>query len=399
MSRKKIFISARCLEVGGIERSLLGLLNTFDYDRYEIDLFLWSHTGPFMGMIPPKVNLLPEIKEFALMDKPIARMFKRGCLLLGLMRLGLKIYVNARVLIGDAIQDTLAWYYHEYSLPFLPTISINEYDLAISFQGPTTFLDKVKAKRKVGWVHTDYSHLKIDVKFMEKVWLRADRIATVSECCNNVFASIFPNLANRLVVIENILSSEFVRQQAQEDVSSEIPAETGLVRLCTVGRYSHPKGFDLAVLICKRLTELGCPVRWYAIGPERDHPVLTRQIREADMERQFILLGEKVNPYPYMAACDVYVQPSRYEGKAVTVREAQMLGKPVVITNFSTATSQLLDGYDGIIVPMETDACAIELKCILEHIDLLQKLSRNTLRADYGNSGEIQKIIQMIPLD
>jgi glycosyltransferase involved in cell wall biosynthesis len=150
-------------------------------------------------------------------------------------------------------------------------------------------------------------------------------------------------------------------------------------------------------LICRKLIELGCPVRWYAIGPEVGHPVLTRLIRDAGMESYFVLLGEKVNPYPYMAACDIYVQPSRFEGKAVTVREAQILGKPVVITNFSTAPSQLQNGYDGIIVPVEIDACASELKAIIENVALRNTLSCNSLRTDYSNKTEIHKIIEMVP--
>jgi glycosyltransferase involved in cell wall biosynthesis len=397
MPRKKILISARCLEVGGIERSLLGLLNTFDYTQYEVDLFLWSHSGPFMGMIPQSVNLLPEIKAYALMDKPIAVMLHRGFWALGFIRLSLKLYLQIRALLGDKVQDTLAWYYHEYSLPFLPAISQIEYDLAISFQGPTTFLDKVQAKRKIGWVHTDYSYLKIDVNFMAKVWQRADAIATVSESCRAVFADIFPGLADRLIVVENILSPEFVRQHARVDVSSEMPIEPGVVRLCTVGRYSYPKAFDQAVLICKRLVEMGVALRWYAIGPDRNEPALKQQIHATGMEKYFILVGEKVNPYPYMSACDLYVQPSRYEGKAVTVREAQMLGKPVVITNFATAASQLQDGYDGVIVPLDVDACARALKSILEDQVLREKLSQNALNTDYGNKDAIQIINQLIP--
>ena len=76
------------------------------------------------------------------------------------------------------------------------------------------------------------------------------------------------------------------------------------------------------------------------------------------MQERVIILGKKNNPYPYMRACDLYVQPSRYEGKAVTVREAQLLGKPVVITNYATSASQLEDGADGVIVPMDNAGCA-----------------------------------------
>ena len=394
--KKKIFISARCMEIGGIERSLLGLLDTIDYGKYDVDLFLMSHTGPFMSMIPSEVTLLPEIKAYSLMDKPIWSMLRQGFPLLAAVRLSVKAYASARRFSGQDIQDTLSWLYQEFSRHLLPPLSVTPYDLAISFQGPTTFLHKVKAVRKVGWVHTDYSALKLDAKFMTRIWRRADVIAAVSESCREVFTSIFHDVADRVIVIENILSPGFIRRQAREDVSSEMPAVPGLTRLCTVGRYSHPKGFDRAVSLCEKLIEFGCHVHWYAVGPEKDHPVLTRQIRDAGMEKHFTLLGEKINPYPYIAASDIYVQPSRFEGKAVTVREAQILGRPVVISNFPTASSQLQDGFDGVIIPMDIKSGASALKELIDDNDLLRKFTHNSSVSNYGNESEVDKITHLI---
>ena len=96
----------------------------------------------------------------------------------------------------------------------------------------------------------------------------------------------------------------------------------------------------------------GLDVYWYIIGFGADEQLIRRKIAECGMDGRVVLLGKKENPYPYIVACDLYVQPSRYEGKCVAVREAQMLGKPVVITNYATSASQLEDGVDGVIVPM-----------------------------------------------
>lgn len=73
-------------------------------------------------------------------------------------------------------------------------------------------------------------------------------------------------------------------------------------------------------------------------------------------------LGKNLNPYPYICRCDLYVQPSRYEGKCVSVKEAQMLRKPVVITNYATANSQVENGVDGIIVTMDNEKCLVKLQ-------------------------------------
>ena len=109
-----------------------------------------------------------------------------------------------------------------------------------------------------------------------------------------------------------------------------------------------------------------------------------------------IILGKKTNPYPYMAACDVYAQPSRYEGKAVTVREAQTLGKPVLITAYETAPSQVENGVDGIICPMGVEAVADALTKLLNDESARNKLSRNCLSRDFSNSEYIQLLYDFI---
>ena len=104
------------------------------------------------------------------------------------------------------------------------------------------------------------------------------------------------------------------------------------------------------------------------------------------MEKNVILLGKKENPYPYIRECDVYVQPSRYEGKSVTVREAQMLSKPVVITAYATAESQLENNVDGLIVPMDNESCAKAIAELLKNKKLCLELSENCKKRDYSNS-------------
>src|SRR5699024_1884006 len=115
-------------------------------------------------------------------------------------------------------------------------------------------------------------------------------------------------------------------------------------------------------------------IRWYLIGYGGDEVMIREKIRETGMENHVIILGKKSNPYPYMAACDVYVQPSRYEGKCVAVQEAQALGKPVIITAYPTAASQLRDGVDGVIVPQDNEGCAAGIAEVLKKPQTLERL-------------------------
>ena len=114
------------------------------------------------------------------------------------------------------------------------------------------------------------------------------------------------------------------------------------------------------------------------------------------MEENVIILGKKENPYPYIKACDIYVQPSRYEGKSVAVREAQILGKPIIITNYPSSSSQIKNGYDGIVVPLENSACAERIKEVIENKELRERLYRNIMGEDYVGKKEINKFYRLL---
>ena len=171
---------------------------------------------------------------------------------------------------------------------------------------------------------------------------------------------------------------------------------TGYIRLLSIGRYCTAKNFDNIPDICALLVSAGLNVKWYLIGFGRDEELIRQKIIEADMVEHVILLGKKGNPYPYIRACDLYVQPSRYEGKCVTVREAQMLGKPVVITRYATSSSQLEDGVDGMIVPMDNASCAAGIADLLRDSERMQRLSHACKSRDYSNRQEAGKLYQIM---
>ncbi len=136
-------------------------------------------------------------------------------------------------------------------------------------------------------------------------------------------------------------------------------------------------------------------MKWYIIG-YGDDTLIRQKIKDAGMENHVVILGKRDNPYPYIKACDIYVQPSRYEGKSVTVREAQMLCKPVVVTNYPTASSQIKNGVDGIIVPMDNDGCAKGLAKVILDKDMQKRLTDYLKTHDYGNESEVEKIYQLL---
>lgn len=397
--KKRIFISMHYLELGGAEISLIGLLQALDYSKYKVDLFIHRHQGELMRFIPKEVNLLAEIPAYACIESPIKEAMFRGQYGVVLGRLKAKIRARGyRSKDSSKPQYVIFQYIAQEVEPHLPSLGIyGEYDLAISFLQPHNYvLSKVEAKKKACWIHTDYTKVEIDAETELPVWSAYDHIVSISPDVTKSFLQIFPSLKDRIIEIENILSLDFVRKRANEkDVSAEMPMKEGNVNVLSVGRFTDAKNYDNVPDICRRIREKGIDLHWYIIGFGNEM-LIRKKIQEAGMKDHVIILGKQTNPYPYIKACDIYAQPSRYEGKSVTVREAQMLRKPVVVTNYPTAKSQIRDGIDGVIVPIDNEGCALGMYDFIRNEELQQQIVDYLRTHDYGNEDEICKMDDLI---
>lgn len=381
MKKNILIIFTGSMELGGIERSLLGLLDSIDYSRYEVDLFLYGHHGPLFSLIRKDITLLPEYTELAYLRESFSQKIKH------------KAYYSAWRRLVDGIKKQRfddSW--HMVLQHAAPECK-KQYDLALSFFLPFDLLrEYVEADTKIGWIHTDYSTCHVNIEELRRAYRDLDYIAAVSDGCKNTFDELLPEYREKTIVIENCLSQQFIlKQSCACSVEDEMPQD-GSIRLLSIGRFCTAKNFDNVPDICRRLLENGLDVKWYLIGFGGDEALIRQKIAETAMQDHVIVLGKKENPYPYLSACDLYVQPSRYEGKSVTVREAQMLGKPVLITRYATSASQLEDGMDGIIVPMDNQGCADGIIRLLRNPQRMKQLSDTCKLRDYSNKDEVEKL-------
>ncbi|MGO4274706.1 glycosyltransferase, partial [Paenibacillus sp. TAF58] len=249
MHKNKILITVYDMEIGGIERSLINMLESFDYDKYEVDLFICHHSGDFLSLIPDKVTLLPQIPAYTVFRKSMRRCLKEGHFSALIIRLlskaiaGMKArYRNLKEGPGY-IQMQLDLKYTSYVLPKLK----KNYDLAISYAWPHDIVaNKVEAAKKIAWIHTDYSELEIDNKIDLAVWSKFDVIASISDACTEAFIKTYPSLEDKIKQIENITSPIFIKKMA-DDPSQFNESVPGAFHIVSVGRLSYVKGFDMAV--------------------------------------------------------------------------------------------------------------------------------------------------------
>ncbi|SEC07583.1 glycosyltransferase [Paenibacillus sp. GP183] len=393
--KTKILISVYDMEIGGIERSLINMLESFNYDKYEIDLLICNHTGDFLGLIPDKVNVLPQKPKYTVFRKPLLQCLKEGHISTTIIRVLCKAAAGVKARLRNLkegsgyIQMQLTLKYSSYVLPRQK----KKYDIAISYAWPHDIVaNKVTADKKIAWIHTDYSELEIDNKLDLDVWSEFDHIASISDACTKAFLTKYPSLENKIILIENITSPKFIQKMAEDYIQLNVTNNQAF-NIVSVGRLSFVKGFDMAVEALRILHDKGLTeIKWFIIGYGGFESELKELIAQNNLEDSFLLLGKKTNPYPYIKACDLYVQPSRYEGKAVTVTEAKILGKPILITNYPTASSQIEDGIDGV-------TCDLSVVGIVDGIERLYRSHefRNALidylkDQDFSNTYELNKL-------
>lgn len=342
-----------------------------------------------MGFLSNSVNLLQESENYKTLRMPIKKIFSQNKYKLGIGRLLAKLKAK-----GNGIAQMQ--YIWKYCLKYLPKIN-KEYDVAISFLWPHYFVnEKVDADIKIGWIHTDYTKMDTDVELDLEMWRKLDYIVAVSEECKNTFLKKYPNLNKDILVIENITSPKIIKNLSNEKVD-DFDVNENIFKLLSVGRYSEQKGFDNAIKALRILHDRGYKdIKWYIIGYGGEEELYKKLIAENNLEDSFILLGKKINPYPYMKLCDLYVQPSRYEGKAVTVGEARILGKPVIITNYPTAKSQLKNGFDGYITELSIEGIANGIEKLYNDQNLRKRLAYNCSNNDYSNKFELDKLYEII---
>lgn len=425
----KIFIAIHYLELGGAETSLIGLLHAFDPEKVDVDLFVYSHQGALMKAIPPYVNLLPEHKAYSMIESPLKDALLAGQLGMVLGRLRAKKLHNAYLatLTEEERTNDISVFptVSACVMPHLPSLhNLGEYDLAISYLQPHDIVRlKVKAKKYLAWIHTDYSTIHLNIEKELPIWDAYDHIVSISPDVTKGFLQKFPSLASKIVEMENILPQNYILQRASEqnDIVNAL-MKIDVVNLCSIGRIGYAKNYDNIPYMAAELKKLfkvrdeSLEVReggsenyssknqkpktlhhfhWYIVGPG-DHSAIDALSKELGVDDVVTFVGSSDNPYTWLKACDIYVHPSRYEGKSIVVREAQILCKPVIITNYPTAKSQINDGVDGIICELDNKKIAEAINQLAVDKEKQESLKGYLSQHDYAGLSEINKIYKLL---
>lgn len=394
--KKKILFMLSSMNIGGVEKSFLSLLSVIPKDKYDITLLLLEKKGGFLGNIPDWIKVeeatwYSNIKDIILQPphKTLRNYFKKK-------QYTKMVSFLSKYLISKKLSDRNIYYDHV--LKEVPK-DFNSYDVAISYQGPTDIIDfyianKVTSKKKLTWIHFDVSKHLINTKLYKKLHKKFDRIFVVSEEAKRRLIEKIPQDKNKTEVFKNILSSNVIKDMSL----SEVDFDNSFIgiKILTVGRLSKEKGQDMAIKVLSKLIESGYNVRWYCIGEGEDRLEYENLIHKLGLESDFILLGSKQNPYPYIANSDLYVQTSRHEGFCLTLAEARCLHRPIITTNFSGAYEQVTDNYDGLIVGFDQNELFEKITYLINNPRKSEDLMKNLLNNNVDTTSEISKLYQYI---
>ena len=394
--KKEILFVIDSLDVAGAEKSLVTLLNLLDYSIYSVDLILFSHGHVLEQLVPAEVNIIDPFTYTTFsnlrLQEAVTKSFHPAYfkMLRSRMKYSFTIRTKKR---SNAQKARIFWENAGKVIEANP----KTYDIAISYaQGVPTFYvaDKVKAKKKLAWVNVSYRLQEKDRQFQRSYYDRYDDIVAVSDSAKAVFLETFPEYANKVSIQYDLNNPEFISHMAEIGTGYE-DSFTG-IRILTIGRLAHQKGYDVAMEACKKLKEAGVSFRWYVLGKGPLKAEIEAAIREYDLLDHFILLGVEANPYPYIKQADVYVQTSRFEGFGLAIAEARMLNVPVVTSKFDAVYNQMVEGQNGLVVDRNATAVFDGIQRMLNEPHLRDHIITYLSTEKKGNVEEIENFYHLI---
>lgn len=383
MRKKKILFSCYGLGFGGIEKCLINLLETLPEEEVIIDLLLMNPEFDLKEQLSNKVTLIKS-EEYVFNSEDTWEIKRR-------QKRRIFNYCMFRILNKAKCK------------PWIMFKKMREkYDVAVAYShndfSPYYVIDKVCAKKKYLWYHNGSYEKKGKAYIIDKkYYAKFDNVITVSQDAKQMLQQYFPELNKKILVMHNIVNTDEIIEKSKENIEQSLFANQN--NILTVGRLAKEKGIDLALSVCRMLVKAGYDFCWYWVGDGNQKEIIVQEIEKFNLERYFILLGNKKNPYKYMSKCDVYVQPSHYEAYCTTTNEARILNKVVVATDVGGMKDQLKSGETGFIVEKNPTSIFDAIRNIIENPLLRKRIENNLIENNYQFNEYINEYKELFRLD
>ena len=372
--KKKILFITEALWIGGIETALANLLNQMDYAKYDVTCLVVRGSLELADRIPPQCRLMVADREKAF-TFPDAYRFSRLYHLTEHTENPSRLH-RAMMWAVPTIQWTENRLYIRY---IREQMKGEHFDICVIYSDRTAEIAvrAIDADRYLMFYH----HGAMRREYHDEIgYKNSDRVITVSEKTLDMLKSFRPKYAEKIMVIHNIVDIQTVLDKSRV-FSAQFPSDT--FNLVSCGRLTEAKGIDLAIQAMRSLLDRGyTDLHWWIVGGGPDEQALKAQAETAGVTSNFHFLGMQSNPYPYIAAADLYVQPSRFENYSVVILEAMALCKPILAT-VAAAEIQITSGVNGLLCETDPESIAQGIKQLYLHREemaaYVQALKKNSL--------------------
>lgn len=324
---KKLLFAAYSLDVGGIEKALVTLLNELQKKDYEITLVLEKKEGIFLEELNSRIQVITYTPNS---DKNVLK----------------------RKMKNFMKQIKFALKYK------------NKFDFSASFatySNSSAFVSRTASKNSALWIHSDYltiyqDNIKEMIKFFrEKKYNKFKHLIFVSQKSKESFISVFPKAKQKAIVCNNLVDDQKIEKLSQEKIEIE---KDEITTFLNVGRHDEKeKRLSRIIEVAEKLKQDKYKFRILFVGDGRDNEKYKEMVKERKLEEQIIFLGKKQNPYPYFKISDCVILTSDYEGYPVVFLESMILNKPIITTKVSdyedvegkygyTTTKEITDIYE-----------------------------------------------------
>lgn len=399
-SKKKVLFVLQSIGFGGSMTSLINLLGFLKKNsNLSIDVLFMDRYGELLEQAKDLAHVLP---ENAILQSVTPTRDK----LLQLRRFDLLIKRCCLALCGklkNTSTEKLAFKLASKSFSGM-------YDCVIAYQESiaTQFVSEIQADKKIAWVHNDFDNVLCicgGIDAMNKLYSSFDTIVCVSKAGQKNFRDGLTFDPHHIEYVYNTLDTYKIQANAlisidqvlhKDSIVLQKLREKKTIKFVSSGRMVRQKRFDRAILAAKELKSMGVDFYWFIIGDGELFSDMSEMIVSEKLEDCVFLTGGLKNPFPVVNACDIFVLTSDFEAHPMVANEALILGKPVISTDFESASEVVVHEYNGLISKRDPEYIATTCRNLVENKSLFERLKRNAIEFVYQNDDIINKVIRII---
>lgn len=386
---KKILFIDKNMDVGGIQTSLINILTELK-DDYDISLLLFSDNGTMKSRIPEGIRIIKTTPLLETIGTPFSELKKSGTIEQRLFKLF--SYVWTKVF--------------DNSLPIkiaCSSLKVAEtYDVAVAFHHETgnksmlggflyCLVKRISAKRKLAWIHYDINQVGCDLDYCKSLYEKVDNVVCVSQSTADAFRNAINDPKVCVDFCYNLISLQKIQKMAfyEENVYGD---DANKLKVFTACRLNPEKGIPRAIQAIAPILREQENVVWYIAGDGKERENIKDTITQQKIEGKIVLLGELLNPYPYMREANLLFLPSLHEAAPMTIDEAKCLGTPVLSTETVSAREMITDQMAGFVCENSEDGIRTMFSDLVTHPEKIETVRRYLNKHPVSNSDRVSKL-------